>query len=134
MWSSPVFWNPEHMLSSYRADDSTNPRVHQRPRSVAHHKSHLWEAFPAVRPAVLASLLACTFVSSFLWVTMSPAGCLRQTDHLPTVLQGSCLAATTRRWARPFPFSPSWEPWWSWPSSWCRSTRPRAGRSGGNPG
>lgn len=49
-------------------------------------------------------------------------------------MQGSCLAATTRRWDRPSPSLPSLEPWWPWPSLWYRSARPRAGRSGGGPG
>lgn len=53
---------------------------------------------------------------------------------MTVLLQGSCLAATTRRWARPSLSLPSLEPWWPWPSLWYRSARPRVGRSGGGPG
>lgn len=53
---------------------------------------------------------------------------------MTVLLQGSCLAATTKRWVRPFLSLPSLEPWWPWPSLWYRSARPKAGRSGGGPG
>ena len=79
-------------MSRYRADDSTNLRVHQRPRSVAHHSSHPWEAFPAVRQPSSAPCQPALFFSPF-------SGSLRA--QLVAAIRLTVFPLSCRDYARP---------------------------------